>query len=49
MRNVGFCGVDEIANTLGVLEDLERFAVEDRVFGNNDDIQHSFSADDVFA
>ena len=30
MRQVGFCGVDEITNTIDVLADLERFAEEDR-------------------
>ena len=55
MRNVGFCGVDEITNTLGVIEDLERLSVsaDNRVprDNNNGDLQHSFSsaADEVFA
>lgn len=31
MRSVGFCGVDEISNTIDVLADLERFAEEDRL------------------
>ena len=53
MRNVGFCGIDEITNSLGVIEDLERLSVDDRVprDNNNGDLQHSFSvaADEVFA
>ena len=54
MRNVGFCGIDEITNSLGVIEDLERLSVDDRVprgNNNNGDLQHSFSvaADEVFA
>ena len=52
MRNVGFCGIDEITNSLGVIEDLERLSVDDRVpRDNNGDLQHSFSvaADEVFA
>ena len=54
MRNIGFCGIDEITNTLGVIEDLERLAaVEDRVprDKSNGDLQHSFSvaADEIFA
>ena len=47
MRNVGFCGVEEITNTL---EDLERLALEDRVFGDSgedaDLPQHRFSPDE---
>ena len=31
MRTVGYCGVEEIDNTLNVIEDLERFAAEDRL------------------
>ena len=56
MRNVGFCGVEEITNTLAVLEDLERLALEDRVFGDSgvdaaDPLQHGhrFSPDEAFA
>ena len=53
MRNVGFCGIEEISNTLGVIEDLERLAVEDRVprdNGNNDRQQSYVGAEDeVFA
>ena len=56
MRNVGFCGVEEITNTLAVLEDLERLALEDRVFGDSgvdaaDPLQHEhrFSPDEAFA
>ena len=54
MRNVGFCGIDEITNSLGVIEDLERLSVDDRVprnNNNNGNFKHSFSvaADEVFA
>jgi len=54
MRNVGFCGIDEITNSLGVIEDLERLSVDDRVprdNNNNGGLRHSFSAaaDEVFA
>ena len=53
MRNVGFCGVDEITNTLGVIEDLERLSVsaDNRVPRDNNNGDHSFSsaADEVFA
>ena len=54
MRNVGFCGVEEITNTLAVLEDLERLALEDRVFGDSgvdaaETLQHRFSQDEAFA
>ena len=54
MRNVGFCGIDEITNSLGVIEDLERLSVDDRVprdNNNNGELQHSFSTavDEVFA
>lgn len=54
MRNIGFCGIDEITNSLGVIKDLERLAaVEDRVprDKSNGELQHSFSvaADEVFA
>ena len=52
MRNIGFCGIDEITNSLGVIEDLEKLAaVEDRVprDKSNGDLQHSFSADEIFA
>ena len=55
MRNVGFCGVEEITNTLAVIEDLERLALEDRVFGDSEEdtepLQHGhrFSQDEAFA
>ena len=55
MRNVGFCGIDEITNTLGVIEDLEKLSVsaENRVprDNNNGALQQSFSSavDEVFA
>ena len=32
MRAVGYCGLEEISNTIDVLADLERFADEDRSF-----------------
>ena len=55
MRNVGFCGIDEITNTLGVIKDLENLSVsaENRVprDNGNGDLQQSFSSavDEVFA
>ena len=50
MRNVGFCGVEEITNTLAVIEDQERLALEDRVSGDSEEDadlpQHRFSPDE---
>ena len=52
MRAVGYCGVEEITNTLDVLSDLERFRGEDKIQSSEsllNDVfeseEHSFTLD----